>query len=149
MMANIYGVVAGHAAHHKGCSDFVQHTGPINSGQLRVSLSDAQTWYNSLRVEQADVSPISNRKKANPLIKPDCAETEQLSKSLMGLNYSELRELDNPLISSTPTNGGSWLNSLIISKTCTAVSRYNLLNVSGNAAGVCREIEHEQGESNV
>lgn len=30
MMANIYGVVAGHATHHKGYSDFVQH----NSGEM-------------------------------------------------------------------------------------------------------------------
>lgn len=35
MMANIYGVGAEHAAPRKGYSDFVQHTGPVISGQSR------------------------------------------------------------------------------------------------------------------
>ncbi|WP_447873887.1 host cell division inhibitor Icd-like protein [Serratia fonticola] len=62
MMALNYGVGAEHTAPHKGYSDFVQHTGPMLSGQLGVSLSDAQTlpvtfgysqaWYNSFGVEQ-------------------------------------------------------------------------------------------------
>lgn len=61
-MANIYGVCPKGAASHKGYRDVVQQTDPMISGQLRSSISGAQTlqltfgylqaWHNSFRVEQ-------------------------------------------------------------------------------------------------
>lgn len=52
MMANIYRVVAEHAAPRKGFSDVVQQTSPMISGQLRGSNADEQTLHNSFEVAQ-------------------------------------------------------------------------------------------------
>lgn len=148
MMANIYGVGAQHSAPRKGYRDFVQHTGTMVSGQLRLVLNESQTFRVSL--SDAQTLPVTfgysqdqtaNMQSANNSLKMfqrtklslaqilrNSLKVAQASRnSLMGFNYRGSREM---------------ANSLILPQTCTAVSRYNLLNVSGNAAGVCRETKH-------
>ncbi|WP_447880539.1 host cell division inhibitor Icd-like protein [Serratia fonticola] len=148
MIANIYGVGAQHSAPRKGYSDFVQHTGTVMSGQLRLVLNESEAF--RVSSSAAQTFPVtfgySQTSSVRLTYRPrfDRPKLERLANPLMELDYRGSREMANPLISSTPTNGVSWLNSLILSKTCDAVSQYNPLNISENAVGVCRKTKHEK-----
>lgn len=106
MMANIYGVVAGHAERHKGYSDFVQHTGTIISGQLRSSFSGVQTLPVTFGYSQTSSVRLTYRPRF------ERPKLERLANPLMGLNCRESRELakhEQYSGSEVPTKStGSW-----------------------------------------
>lgn len=129
------GVVAQHTAPRKGYSDFVQHTGPINSGQLLLVSSESQPLNNSFGVEPTLCADFIGMQSSLVRL------TSRHRNLLIGLNSGESPESDNPLI---------------ISKTCTAVNRCESLFLlliltlgkslilSVSAVGGCWEVKHEQ-----
>ncbi|ERK08606.1 hypothetical protein L581_0712 [Serratia fonticola AU-AP2C] len=142
------GVCPNEATIHKGYSDFVQQTGPAISGQLRLVLNEPQTLRGSLRDAQplrvtfGYSQSLHNSFGVEPTLCADFIGMQIGRNSLMGLDYRGSREIANPLILAESTSSGGCHNSLIISKTCTAVSRLNPLILSVNAAGGCREVKH-------
>ncbi len=127
------GLCTAHHARRKGYSDFVQDTGPVMSGQLRLVLNESEAF--RVSSSAAQTLPItfgySQTSSVRLTYRPrfDRPKLERLANSLMELDYRGSREM---------------AKSLISSKSCTAVSRYNLLNISENAVGVCRKTKHEQ-----